>query len=246
MPGYDYVIVGGGSAGCVMNGAAKAAGLVGHVMFGGEDWLHFPAFKPDVAISERDEEKWFPVFLNIHATIKNRDQDDVAIKHHPDLKATTADENGNLTYEDEGATLGAIEMALSARNSGGIVVAQAKRVMQNGALRPNDVRVSGIPVDVNVKAPDQLQTTSTQYDPAISAVIFRPLPTFEVPEFGVSKVMTRGGRATELAKMLINAAEGEKGPRVMEALAGSIAAGSEDLRQELRAFAEMRKPDFGR
>ena len=65
-------------------------------------------------------------------------------------------------------------------------------------------------------------------------------------ELVAARVMARGGRATELAKMLINAAEGEKGPRVLAALAGSIAAGSEDLKQELRAFAEMRKPDFGR
>ncbi len=50
-------------------------------------------------------------------------QPDVAI-----IRATTADERGNLTFEHEGATLGAMEMALAARNSGGIVIAQVKRV----------------------------------------------------------------------------------------------------------------------
>ena len=61
-----------------------------------------------------------------------------------------------------------------------------------------------------------------------------------------ARLMGRSGRATELTKMLINAAEGEEGPRVLEALAGSIAAGSDDLKEGLRAFSEKRKPDFGR
>ena len=61
-----------------------------------------------------------------------------------------------------------------------------------------------------------------------------------------AQVVSRGGRATELTKMLINAAEGEDGARVLEALAGSIAAGSDDLQEGLQAFADKRKPDFNR
>jgi propionate CoA-transferase len=111
---------------------------------------------------------------------------DVAI-----IRATTADENGNLTYEHEGATLGAMEMALAARNCGGLVIAQVKRVAANGTFRPHDVRVPGILVDVIVEAPDQLQTTATAYDPAISGEVFRPLHSFSTPEFSVSKVIAR-------------------------------------------------------
>ncbi len=113
---------------------------------------------------------------------------------HPDvaiIRATTADENGNLTFEHEGATLGAMEMALSARNSGGIVIAQVKRIAAVGTFRPHDVRVPGILVDVIVEASDQLQTTATAYDPAISGEVFRPLHTFRLAEFNVSKVIAR-------------------------------------------------------
>ncbi|MCX7300856.1 MAG: acyl CoA:acetate/3-ketoacid CoA transferase [Rhodobacterales bacterium] len=117
---------------------------------------------------------------------------DVAI-----IRATTADENGNLTFEQEGATLGAMEMALAARNCGGIVIAQVRRVAAQGTLRPHDVRVPGILVDMIVEAPDQLQTTSTLYDPAISGELFRPLDTFSTPEFGVAKIIARRV-ATEL------------------------------------------------
>ena len=81
------------------------------------------------------------------------------------IRATTADERGNLTYEHEGAYLGGLEQALAARNNGGIVIAQVKRVVENGTLKPHDVRVPGVLVDHIVVAPDQLQTTLTPYDP---------------------------------------------------------------------------------
>ncbi len=113
---------------------------------------------------------------------------------HPDvaiIRATTADENGNLTFEHEGATLGAMEMALAARNSGGIVIAQVKRIAQRGTLDPQAVRVPGILVDLVVEAPDQLQTTATPYDPAISGELSRPLASFRLPDFNVAKVIAR-------------------------------------------------------
>ncbi|MBW3097975.1 acyl CoA:acetate/3-ketoacid CoA transferase [Pseudohoeflea coraliihabitans] len=111
---------------------------------------------------------------------------DVAI-----IRATTADERGNLSFEHEGAYLGAMEMALSAHNSGGLVIAQVKRVAQNGSIRPHDVHVPGILVDVIVEAPDQLQTTATEYDPAISGELIRPLHTFRQAEFNIGKVIAR-------------------------------------------------------
>ncbi len=132
---------------------------------------------PIVRLVEFDGEEWlhFPPV-----------QPDIAI-----IRGTTADEKGNLTFEHEGATLGAMEMALAARNSGGIVIAQVKRVAAQGTLRPHDVMVPGILVDVVVEVPEQLQTTATAYDPAISGELFRPLHTFRTPEFNVGKVIAR-------------------------------------------------------
>ncbi len=111
---------------------------------------------------------------------------DVAI-----IRATTADENGNLTFEQEGAMLGAMEMALAAHNCGGKVIAQVRRVCASGTLRPHDVKVPGILIDAIVEAPDMLQTTATPYDPAISGEVFRPLHTFRRPEFNIGKVIAR-------------------------------------------------------
>ena len=111
---------------------------------------------------------------------------DVAI-----IRATTADEKGNLSFEHEGAYLGAMEMALAARNNGGLVIAQAKRVAAAGSIRPHDVHVPGILVDVIVEAPDQLQTTQTEYDPEISGELTRPLASFTQVAFDPGKVMAR-------------------------------------------------------
>ena len=52
------------------------------------------------------------------------------VPHVAIIRATTADERGNLTYEHEGAYLGGLEQALAARNNGGIVIAQVKRVVE--------------------------------------------------------------------------------------------------------------------
>ncbi len=111
---------------------------------------------------------------------------DVAI-----LRATTADENGNLSYEHEGAYLGGLEQAIATRNAGGLVIAQVKRVTAAGALRPHDVRVPGHLVDLVVIDPDQRQTTDTDYDPAISGEVQRPWDSFSLAEHGVEKIVAR-------------------------------------------------------
>ena len=107
------------------------------------------------------------------------------------IRATTADEHGNLTYEHEGAYLGGLDQALAARNNGGIVIAQVKRITKQGTLKPHDVRVPGMLVDYIVVDPDQKQTTQTSYDPAISGEIFHPLASFRVPEFNIQKAIAR-------------------------------------------------------
>ncbi len=107
------------------------------------------------------------------------------------LRATTADQRGNLTYEDEGAYLGGLEQAIATRNHGGLVIAQVKRVTATGSLRPHDVRVPGHLVDLVVIDPDQMQTTETRYDPAISGQVLRPWSDFSLAEHGVEKVIAR-------------------------------------------------------
>jgi acyl CoA:acetate/3-ketoacid CoA transferase len=107
------------------------------------------------------------------------------------IRATTADENGNLTYEHEGAYLGGLDQAIATRNHGGLVIAQVKRMTAAGSLRPHDVHVPGHLVDLIVLAPDQKQTTETPYDPAISGEIMRPWSSFSLADHGVEKIIAR-------------------------------------------------------
>ena len=133
--------------------------------------------RPIVFRVEMNGETWlhFPNFVP-----------DVAI-----LRATTADERGNLTYEHEGAYLGGMEQAIATRNHGGLVIAQVKRMTAAGSLRPQHVRVPGHLVDMIVVDPGQKQTTETPYDPAISGEIVRPWDSFSPAEHGVEKVVAR-------------------------------------------------------
>ncbi len=81
---------------------------------------------------------------------------------------------------------------------------------------------------------------------ALSIRSSRPGEGLAAAEAVAARVMERGPQATALTKMLVNAAEGEERERVLEALAGQIAAASDELAEGLAAFREKRKPRFGK
>jgi acyl CoA:acetate/3-ketoacid CoA transferase len=110
---------------------------------------------------------------------------DVAI-----IRATTADPLGNLSYEHEASRLGALDQAYAAHNNGGLVIAQVERQVAE-KLPPARVHVPGILVDVVVVVPDQMQTTHTQYDPALSGEEMRSLEEIEPLAWGPEKVIAR-------------------------------------------------------
>ena len=133
------------------------------------------------------------------------------------LRATTADETGNLTYEHEGAYLGGLEQAICTRNHGGVVIAQVKRVTMAGSLRPHDVRVPGHLVDFVVVDPDQKQTTETPYDPAISGEVLRPWNSFATADYDIEKVLARRAAMELKGGMVANLGFGisAKVPRIL-------------------------------
>lgn len=119
------------------------------------------------------------------------------------IRATTADPHGNLSYEQECSTLGALDQAYAAHNKGGIVIAQVKR-LSDTQLPTQDVRVPGILVDAIVVDPDQMQTTQTLYDPALSGEIHRDLDDIEPVEFGLEKVIARRAAAELQVDAVVN------------------------------------------
>jgi len=85
------------------------------------------------------------------------------------LRATTADEDGNLSMEEEPHYNDVLPLAQAAHNSGGIVIAQVKRIVPRGAIHPMRVKVPGIVVDYVVVAENpehHWQTYGEEFNPA--------------------------------------------------------------------------------
>ena len=88
---------------------------------------------------------------------------DVAI-----IRGTYADTRGNISPEEEAVDLDIHTMALAAHNSGGIVLAQVKQVLEAGSLAARNIRVPGIMVDAVVEEPEQELFYGVEYDATIS------------------------------------------------------------------------------
>ena len=84
------------------------------------------------------------------------------------LRTTSADADGNLSMEEEPHYNDVLPLAQAAHNSGGIVIAQVKRLKPAGAMHPMQVRVPGMLVDYVVVAEnpeDHWQTYGEEFNP---------------------------------------------------------------------------------
>ncbi len=99
------------------------------------------------------------------------------------IRGTTADQDGNLTMDEEALLFESLPLAQATKNSGGIVIAQVKYLAERGTLHPKHVRVPGGLVDYVVVAarPEQthMQTAAEFYNPAFSGDIRMPLENIE-------------------------------------------------------------------
>jgi acyl CoA:acetate/3-ketoacid CoA transferase len=101
------------------------------------------------------------------------------------IRATTADDQGNLTFEQEAARLESLAIAQATHNLGGLVIAQVKLRATGGTLDPRDVVVPGILVDAVVVTPDQRQVDTHEYNPGFAGatrVALSSLPPFPLDQ----------------------------------------------------------------
>lgn len=113
---------------------------------------------------------------------------DVAI-----IRATYADEKGNLSLEKEAASLETVSIAQAAKNSGGIVIAQVESIVKTGTLDPKLVKVPGIYVDAVVvaKPENQMQTFGEVYNPAYTGDIKVPVDAVKPMAMNERKIISR-------------------------------------------------------
>jgi propionate CoA-transferase len=105
-------------------------------------------------VTLRGEEYLFYPSLPIHCAI---------------IRGTSADADGNLSMEEEPHFNDVLPLAQAAHNSGGIVIAQVKRLKPAGSIHPMQVKVPGILVDYVVLAEnpeDHWQTYGEEFNPA--------------------------------------------------------------------------------
>ncbi len=109
------------------------------------------------------------------------------------IRGTTADENGNITTEHEICHHDLLSVAQAAHNTGGIVIAQVKRLAKNGSLNPNLVRVPGILVDYVVVCDDEAswQTYMEEHNPAYTGEVRIPDGHHTPQPLGLRRVIQR-------------------------------------------------------
>lgn len=112
------------------------------------------------------------------------------------IRGTYADENGNLTMDNESVIMEALPLAMAAKNSGGIVIAQAHYLAAAGSLHPKHVKVPGTLVDyvVIARPENHHQTQATYYNPALAGNMRMPLHGIPSVPLNARKII--GRRAT--------------------------------------------------
>ena len=122
------------------------------------------------------------------------------------IRATYADTAGNCTMEHEGVTTEALSIAQAAKNSGGKVIVQVKKVVEYSTLDPRLVKIPGIYVDAVVVASDEnhKQTYGTYYNPAYSGECRVPVASLAPMALDERKVIARRAAMELVPNAIVN------------------------------------------
>ncbi len=83
------------------------------------------------------------------------------------LSGTSSDSFGNISFENEVISAEALSIAIAVKNSGGKVLVQVERLVEDFSRDPKSIQIPGIFVDVVVVAPpgEHLQTFAERFNP---------------------------------------------------------------------------------
>jgi propionate CoA-transferase len=107
------------------------------------------------------------------------------------VRASSADEQGNLSFEDQPLVSSALALALAVKASGGTVIAQVSRVVPRGSRPAQEVRIPGVLVDRVVVAPDEMVGTGVRDDPGYLRAVPDVLERLPGLPAGADKVVAR-------------------------------------------------------
>ncbi len=124
------------------------------------------------------------------------------------LRGTTADEDGNVTMEEEAVFGEMLSMAQATRRCGGLVVVQVKRIARRQTLPANQVKIPGILVDLVVVDETQWQTYVTQYSPGYAGEVRVPLSAMRPLPLSPRKVIARRAALELFPKAVCNLGSG--------------------------------------
>ncbi len=134
------------------------------------------------------------------------------------IRGTTADENGNITMEEEAIKLEAISIAQAVKRYNGKVIVQVKNFARSGTLHPKDVVVPGIYVDAVVLAQsperEHRQTASAFFDPAYAGNLKIPAAVIDPIPLDIRKVIGRRGVMELSPGAIVNLGTGIPGDTV--------------------------------
>jgi len=127
------------------------------------------------------------------------------------LRGTSADEDGNISMEEEAALLDNLAIAQAVHNNGGKVFVQVKRLVQRHTLHPKSVRIPGILVDGIIVSPHQTQTVLSDYNPAYSGDIRIPLAEIPPLPYSERKIIAMRAAMEIPGKRVVNLGVGISG-----------------------------------
>jgi propionate CoA-transferase len=107
------------------------------------------------------------------------------------LRGTTADEDGNISMEQEAIPGEMLSSAQAGRRLGAAVVFQVKRLSKRGALPQRSIKVPGVLVDYVVVDEGQRQTYHSDYNPSYAGEMRIPLEALRKLPFTERKIVAR-------------------------------------------------------
>ncbi|NKB76506.1 MAG: acyl CoA:acetate/3-ketoacid CoA transferase [Gammaproteobacteria bacterium] len=120
------------------------------------------------------------------------------------LKGSIADEDGNISLDQEPANVDIYAMAAAVHNCGGKVIFQVRERVERGALPARSVRIPSAIVDAVVVDENQRQGYDIVYDPSLSGEKKTVEPAPSMPPLTVRQIVARRAYGELKAGAVIN------------------------------------------